>query len=473
MFDRLSEQLTHAFNSIRGRGKITGSNIEKALGEVRAALLEADVDFQVAVDLVAQTKEKALGRKILRGLDPRKAFIKILRDELTKAMGEKPREIDLKGPGPLPIILVGLNGQGKTTFAGKLAHFLKKKHKASPLLVPADTTRPGAKDQLALWAQRAEASLFDSDLSQSPREIALKALEQARDRNHGVVMIDTAGRPHRDAQLMDHIREVKEALDHPGPEILLVVDGLMGREALPMAKAFQEAVGVTGVVLSKMDFDTRGGAALSIRRGAGVPIRFMSTGEKIGDLDLFHPDRLAGRILGLGDVVSLVEKAQEVVDEKEADTMARRLERGKFSIDDFLRQMDTVAKMGGLSSLVKMIPGAQALGKLRDGGLLEGEVRAMRVMANSMTPAERADYKLIGDSRRRRIARGAGTTPKAVGEFLLKFAKMERALGPMVRMAKAGLGPSFPGLGPSGFGQKMRRPKRKRGSAWDGGLFNK
>jgi signal recognition particle subunit SRP54 len=478
MFDNLSEKFADAFKNLQGNGKISESNIEAALKQVRTALLEADVNFKVVKQFINAVKEKALGEKVISGVNPEEQFIKIVNDELATIMGTANEEVNLERDGIVPILVVGLNGQGKTTFSGKLSLHLKKKKSKKVLLVPADTFRPAAKDQLITLAKSMEMDWFDSDLSVHPKEIANSAMAYAKENNYDVVIIDTAGRLHVDDELMGQIKEVRESLNGLDPEVLMVADAMTGQEAVNVAKVFHEAVNLTGVVLSKMDSDARGGAALSIRHVTGVPIKYISTGEKMKDLELFHPDRLAGRILDMGDVVSLVEKAEEAIDQKDAENMMKNLEKGKFTVDDFMKQMDMMKNLGSMSSILKMIPGMG--GMLRQVGDLspaEDEMKRMRVIINSMTKKERQDYKLIKESRIKRISSGSGTTETQVRDFIAKFRQMEKMMGGMMQMMKGGGMPGMPGMPGGGMpgmpglpGGKQKKP-RKKGGKWGGGFF--
>ena len=481
MFDNLSEKFADAFKNLQGNGKISESNIEDALKQVRTALLEADVNFKVVKQFIAAVKEKSLGEKVISGVNPEEQFIKIVNDELALIMGTANEEVNLEREGVVPILVVGLNGQGKTTFSGKLSLHLTKKKSKKVLLVPADTFRPAAKDQLITLAKSMEMDWFDSDLSTHPKVIAEKAMAYAKENSYDVVIVDTAGRLHVDDELMGQIKEVRESLEVFKPEVLMVADAMTGQEAVNVAKVFHEAVSLTGVVLSKMDSDARGGAALSIRHVTGVPIKYISTGEKMKDLELFHPDRLAGRILDMGDVVSLVEKAQDSIDEKDAEDMMKNLEKGKFTVDDFLKQMDMMKNLGSMSSILKMIPGMG--GMLRQVGDLspaEDEMKRMRVIINSMTKKERQDYKIVKESRMKRIAGGSGTTDSQVKDFFQKFRQMEKMMGGMMQMMKGGGMPGMPGMPGAGGGmpglpgmpgQKQKKP-RKKGGKWGGGFFS-
>jgi signal recognition particle subunit SRP54 len=484
MFDQLSEKFSDAFKAVQGKSKINETNIEEALKQVRTALLEADVNFKVVKEFIAKVKEKALGEKVLRGVDPGEQFVKIVQDELAAIMGQANEEVDLERPGPIPVLVVGLNGQGKTTFSGKLSLHLRDKKKKNVLLVPADTFRPAAKDQLITLANSMGMDYFDSDLNLKPHEIALKGFEAAKEQGKDVVIIDTAGRLHVDDQLMDELRDVKKVLTPMRPEVLMVADAMTGQEAVNVSKVFHEAIGLNGIVLSKMDSDARGGAALSIRHVTGVPIKYISVGEKMKDLELFHPDRLAGRILDMGDVVSLVEKAEEAIDQKEAENMMKRLEKGHFTVDDFMKQMDMIKNLGSMGSILKMIPGMGGLMRqVGDMGGAEDEMKKMRVIIDSMTKAERDNYKLIKESRLQRIAKGSGSPESAVKDFIAKFKQMEGMMGGMMQMMKGGMPgmdggmPGMPGMGGApgfrqepGMGKKKKKGKGKKGP-WGGGYF--
>jgi len=462
MFDNLSDKFSSAFKNISGKGKITESNIEDALKEVRTALLEADVNFKVVKEFVAKVKEQALGEKVIKGVNPGEQFTKIMHDELSSLMGEEHKEIDFSRP-ITPILIVGLNGAGKTTFTGKLALYLKSKKKKDVYLIPADNFRPAAKDQLIVHAKNMQVDYFDSDLSMLPKDIVKAGMLEAKKLGKNVVIIDTAGRLQIDDELMGQLVDAKNELKDP--EVLLVADAMTGQEAVNVAKVFDEKVGLTGAVLSKMDSDARGGAALSIRYVTNVPIRFISTGEKMKDLDPFHPDRLAKRILDMGDVVSLVEKAQDVVDEKEAEKMMKRLENKQFSIDDFMKQMEQISKLGSMGSILKMIPGMG--GMLRQVGDLspaEDEMKKMKIIISSMTKKEKDNHKIIGDSRITRIAKGSGTTDSAVKDFLKKFEQMQGMMINVMGMMKGGGMPSIPGMpAMPGFRQEAGSKKKKNG----------
>lgn len=473
MFDILSDKFDSAFKSLRGKARLSEENIEEALAKVRTALLEADVNFKVVRDFIQKVKEQSLGEKVIKGVNPDEQFIKIIHDELCKVMGDANEELDFNRPGPIPVMVVGLNGQGKTTFSGKLALHLKNKKNKKVLLVPCDTFRPAAKEQLQTLARQVEVECFDSNLSLGPVKLAISAMEYARENKFDIVIVDTAGRLHVDNELMEELKQVRGALDSYRPEVLMVADAMTGQEAVNVSKTFHETVKLTGVILSKMDSDAKGGAALSIRFVTGVPIRYISLGEKMKDLELFHPDRLAGRILDMGDVVSLVEKAQDVIDEKDAESMMKNLEKGRFTVDDFMKQMKMMQSLGSMSSIMKMIPGMG--GMLRQAGDLapaEKEMKRMQIIVSSMTKGERQDYKIIKEGRIERIAKGSGNETSQVRDFLNKFRQMEKMMGGFSQMMKGGFPgmPQIPGMPNLGGPQAPKGPKKK-GKAWGKNYF--
>ncbi len=450
MFDTLSDKFQSALKTIQGQHKISESNIEETLKEVKTALLEADVNFKVVKNFIQTVKEQSLGEKVIKGVNPGEQFVKIVNDELTKLMGGEVRELDLASSKPPKVILVvGLNGAGKTTFCAKLALFLRQKYKKNAYLVPADNFRPAAKDQLLTLAKGINVPYFDSDLSMHPRDICKHGISAAQSADCDVVILDTAGRLHVDNELMGQIREVGDSLKHLNPEVLLVADAMTGQESVTVAQSFAEAVPLTGAVLSKMDSDARGGAALSIRAMTGVPIMFFSHGEKMVDLDLFYPDRMASRILDMGDVLTLVEKAQDVIDEKEATDIMKKMEKNKFTIDDFVRQMDMISKMGPLTSLMKMIPGMGGMMKqLGDMGDMQGELNRTKVMISSMTKKERDDHTLFNKEKTRvaRVAKGSGVPVVEVQKFITKFEQMRGMMSSMMKMM-GGMGGMMGGAG--------------------------
>lgn len=461
MFDNLSEKFSDAFRSLRGKNKISEENVEETLKSVKTALLEADVNFKVVKEFVEKVKSEALGEKVLRGVEPGQQFVKIMHDELASLMGGENSELNLNRPPVIPILIVGLNGAGKTTFAGKLALYLRTKNKKDVYLIPADNFRPAAKDQLITHAKNLGVDYFDSDLSMKPVDIVRAGLEQARKLHKEIAIIDTAGRLQVDEELMSQLVDVRKSLDNP--EVLMVADAMTGQEAVNVSKVFHEKVGLTGVVLSKMDSDARGGAALSIRYVTGVPIKFISVGEKMKDLDPFHPDRLAKRILDMGDVLSLVEKAEEAINQDDAMGMMANLEKGKFTINDFVKQMETINRLGSFGSILKMIPGmGGALRQMGDLSPAENEMKKMRVLINSMTKKEREDVDLIDASRRRRIAAGSGHTVQEVNQFIERFGQMRQMMVGMMGMMKGGGLPNIPGMGPvKGFRQAQKQQNQQ------------
>lgn len=465
MFDNLSEKFSDAFRSLRGTNKISEENIEETLKGVKTALLEADVNFKVVKEFVEKVKTEALGEKVLRGVNPGQQFVKIMHDELAALMGGEQEGLNLNRPPVIPILIVGLNGAGKTTFAGKLALHLRNKSKKDVLLIPADNFRPAAKDQLITHAKNLGVDYFDSDLSMKPVDIVKAGLEHARKLHKEIAIIDTAGRLQIDEELMGQLVDVRKSLEKP--EVLMVADAMTGQEAVNVSKTFHEKVGLTGVVLSKMDSDARGGAALSIRYVTGVPIKFISVGEKMKDLEPFHPDRLAKRILDMGDVLSLVEKAEEAINQDDAMGMMANLEKGRFTINDFVKQMETINRLGSFGSILKMIPGmGGALRQMGDLSQAEDEMKSMKVIINSMTKKEREHVELIDGSRRKRIAAGAGRTVADVNSFLDKFNQMQQMMVGMMGMMKGGGLPNIPGMGPvKGFRQAPKSQQAMPGSS--------
>ncbi len=470
MFDNLSEKFSDAFRSLRGKNKISEENIEETLKAVKTALLEADVNFKVVKEFVEKVKTEALGEKVLRGVEPGQQFVKIMHDELANLMGKENEGLNVNRPPVMPILIVGLNGAGKTTFAGKLALFLRNKNKKDVYLIPADNFRPAAKDQLTTHAKNLGVDYFDSDLTQSSVDIVKNGMAEAKKLNKQIAIIDTAGRLQVDEELMGQLVDVRKSLEQP--EVLMVADAMTGQEAVNVAKVFHEKVGLTGVVLSKMDSDARGGAALSIRYVTGVPIKFISVGEKMKDLDPFHPDRLAKRILDMGDVLSLVEKAEEAINQDDAMGMMANLEKGKFTLNDFVKQMETINRLGSFGSILKMIPGmGGALRQMGDLSAAEDEMKKMKVMINSMTKKERENTGIIDASRRKRIASGCGKTVQDVNQFLERFEQMRQMMVGMMGMMKGGGLPQIPGMGPvkgfrqapqaqQPFGQAPKSPKK-------------
>ena len=426
MFENLSEKFQGVLKTLRGHGRISEGNIEEALREVRLALLEADVNYKVVKEFTAAVRSKALGAEVLSSLSPDQHFIKIVHDEMAKMMGGDARELDLARRPPVPVMLVGLQGSGKTTSCGKLALHLQKK-KRRPFLVPADVYRPAAIEQLKVLGAQIGIPVFDSPPSADPVEICRQAVRQADLTGCDTVLLDTAGRLHVDEELMEELRRIKEAVD-PG-DILLVADAMTGQDAVNVARAFHEKVGLTGVMLTKMDGDARGGAALSIRAVTGAPIMFVGVGEKTDALEAFFPDRMASRILGMGDILTLAEKAQETIDEKKAKELTRKIRRSEFTLEDFRDQLVSIRKMGSLEDLLGMIPGMGGkMKELKAAAPDEKELSRVVAIIDSMTRKERENAKIINGSRRKRIAMGSGTTVQDVNRLLKNFQQAEGML---------------------------------------------
>jgi signal recognition particle subunit SRP54 len=439
MFESLSERLQSALGELRGHGKLSSQDVDKAMREIRLALLEADVNFKVVREFVAHVKERALGQEVMESLTPAQQVVKIVNEELTALMGAGDSRLAFSGRPPTVILMAGLQGSGKTTACAKLATFLKKDGKR-PVLVAADVYRPAAIDQLVTLAGRAGVPVYAPGADVDPVDIARQGVEFAREKGD-VAIIDTAGRLHIDEQLMDElVRMRKEIKPH---NILLVIDAMTGQDAVNAAQQFKERVDIDGVILTKLDGDARGGAALSVRAVTGKPIKFASTGEKLGDLDYFHPDRMASRILGMGDVLSLIERAQQNIDEQQAAQMEERLRKAEFTFEDFLVQMKQVRKLGPLSSVVGMLPGIPGLKQLKNVQVDDRQLDRIEAMVLSMTREERRRPEIIDGSRRQRIARGSGHSVQEVNALLKQFREMQK----MVKQLAGGKMPKFgPGM---------------------------
>jgi signal recognition particle subunit SRP54 len=421
MFDTLTQRFESVFSSLRGKGKLTEKDIDAALREVRLALLEADVNVAVVKTFLARVKERALGEDVSKSISPGQQVVKIVHDELINTLGRDTAELARTSP-PLVILMVGLQGSGKTTTAGKLANHLKEKGR-KPLLVAADLQRPAAIDQLETLAGRVGVPIV-VDRKGKPAKLAKQALKEAANTGRDVVIIDTAGRLQIDDALMKELAAVRKAAEPQ--EVLLVVDAMTGQDAVNVAGGFQTQVGLTGVVLSKLDGDARGGAAISVREVTGAPVKFAGVGEGLGDLEAFHPERMASRILGMGDVMTLIEKAETVFDEKEAEKAAKRLQKGEFTLEDFLGQFEAMRSMGPLKDILAMLPGSGSL--LRDVEVDDRDLKRVEAVIQSMTPEERRAPKIIGGSRKRRIASGSGTSPQDVNRVLKQFAEAQKMM---------------------------------------------
>jgi len=432
MLERISDKLTDIVRQISGKAHISEKNIQDAIGEIKLALLEADVSLRVVRRFVNQTTELAAGEKVLRSVSPGQQFVKIVHDKLVQLLGDSRQELKLKGPDTLSVVLLlGLQGSGKTTTAAKLAVALKNAGR-KPLLVAADLVRPAAVEQLSILAEQGGVEIY-KESEKNPVKVVSRALQHARRHQHDTAIIDTSGRLQIDAEMMREIRAVKKAAE--ADEVLLVADAMTGQSAVDIAKAFDEELELTGVILSKFDSDARGGAALSVKSITGRPIKFIGTGEKLGDLEPFYPQRIATRILGMGDVVSLVEKAQEAIDVREAEELQEKLAKASFTLEDYLDQFRRVRKMGSLQSLVEMIPGAR--GAIDESQFDEGEMKREEAIILSMTRAERRNHRIIGPSRRKRIARGSGTAVYDVNKLLKKFEKAKLMMKKMTKNKKA------------------------------------
>ena len=429
MFENLSERLEKSFKILKGQGKITEINVAETLKEVRRSLLDADVNYKIAKEFTNTVKEKALGMNVLTAVKPGQMMVKIVHDELIQLMGGTHVDINIKG-NPAVILMSGLQGSGKTTFSGKLANLLKTKRGKHPLLVACDVYRPAAIEQLKVLGEQIGVPVYSEDGNNDPVKIALNAVKEARATGKDVVIVDTAGRLAIDEQMMNEIAAIKKAIDPE--ETLFVVDAMTGQDAVNTAKEFNDRLNFDGVILTKLDGDTRGGAALSIRTVVSKPIKFVGTGEKLEALDVFHPERMADRILGMGDIVSLVEKAQEQFDAEEAKKLQKKIAKNQFNFNDFLSQIQQIKKMGNIKDLASMIPG---VGKaLKDVDIDDDAFKGVEAIIYSMTPEERENPELINGSRRKRIASGSGTTIQDVNRLLKQFDESKK----MMRMLSKG-----------------------------------
>ena len=423
MFENLSERLERSFKILKGEGRITEINVAETLKDVRKALLDADVNYKVAKTFTDTVKEKAIGQNVLTALKPQQLMVKIVHDELSQLMGGSSVDINLKG-SPAVILMSGLQGSGKTTFSGKLANLLKTKRAKRPLLVACDVYRPAAIEQLKVLGEQLGIPVYSDEENKNPVKIAEAAIRHARNMGNDVVIVDTAGRLAIDELMMNEISAIKQAIQPQ--EILFVVDAMTGQDAVNTAKEFNERLNFDGVVLTKLDGDTRGGAALSIRTVVDKPIKFVGTGEKMDALDVFHPERMADRILGMGDIVSLVEKAQEQYDEEEARRISKKIAKNQFDFDDFMSQIQQIKKMGNIKDLASMIPG---MGKaLKDVDIDDDAFKGIEAIIHSMTPYERANPPSINGSRKNRIARGSGTTIVEINRLLKQFDQMSKMM---------------------------------------------
>ena len=425
MFETLSEKLQRVFKNLRGEGRLTEQHIEEALKEIRMALLEADVNFKVVKQFTERVKSKAVGAEVLQSLSPGQQVVKIVRDELIEILGGTNVRLNFASQPPSVIMLVGLQGSGKTTSSGKLAKWLEKGgHR--PMLVSVDVYRPAAREQLKVIAKDISVKLWEGSPQDKPLQLCQDALREARDTAHDVVVVDTAGRLHIDEALMAELREIKDVI-HPN-EVLFVADAMLGQDAVKSAQQFHEQLGFNGFILTKMDGDARGGAALSIKQVTGQPVKFVGTGEKYDALELFHPDRLVSRIMGMGDILSLIEKAEEVVDKKKAVELQEKLLSDSFTLEDFRDQLKQIRKMGTLEQILGMLPSIGPLKDMQKVKVDEKELVRVEAIINSMTPKERRNHQLINGSRRKRIAKGSGTSVQQVNQLLKQYAQTRKMM---------------------------------------------
>ena len=456
MFDSLSERLEGAFKTLKGESKLTDINIAQSVKEIRRALVAADVNYKIAKEFTDNVKDKALGQEnVLKSVKPGQLMIKIVNDELVELMGGTAAEINLKGK-PAVILIAGLQGSGKTTFSGKLAFHLKNERKKSPLLVACDVYRPAAINQLSVIGDQVKVPVYKETENKNPVEIALKGIAHAQAHNHDVVIVDTAGRLSIDEEMMTEIANIKEAIQ-PN-ETLFVVDSMTGQDAVNTAEAFNQRIDYDGVVLTKLDGDTRGGAALSIKYQVGKPIKFVSMGEQMNTLDVFYPDRMASRILGMGDIISFVEMAERQFDEESAKKLEKKIKKNKFDFNDFLEQIGQIRKMGDLKSLMNMIPGMSKMTKNLD--IDNSAFNKVEAIIFSMTPQERENPEIMNMSRKQRIAGGCGQNIHEINAFLKQFDQMRKMMHKMSKMPGMGMGGNTGGGGGGAVRSKSRRRRR-------------
>ena len=437
MFDTLSDKILANIKKIRGQNKISAENIEETLKDVRMSLLEADVNFKVVKAFVDRVKAKAIGVEVLESINPGQQFVKVVHEELVRTLGGEAVDIDVREK-PSVIFMVGLQGAGKTTSSAKLALFIRQKFGKKVGLVPADVYRPAAIEQLSILAKQNNFPVYPSTLAQKPQQILESAKAWAKEEMLDVLIIDTAGRLQIDEDLMNELQDLKKIWQPH--EILLVADAMLGQQSVNVAEGFHKTLGLTGLILTKVDGDARGGAALSVREVTGIPIKFLGIGEKVGALEVFHPDRLAGRILDMGDVLTLVEKAQGLVDEKSAKESARRMMKNEFTLEDFLSQIQMMKKMGGLESIMKMLPGMGAMQKqMQNMAPPDKEMKKIEAIIHSMTLKERRDPRILNGSRRERIAKGSGTQVQDVNKLVRQFEDSKKMMGNLMKMGGRGM----------------------------------
>ncbi|MFW5659278.1 MAG: signal recognition particle protein [Bacteroidota bacterium] len=433
MFENLQTKLDRAFKTLQGQGKISEINVAETVREIRRALIDADVNYKVAKEFTDKVKEEALGQDVLISVKPGQLLTKIVHTELVKLMGETKSEINFAKKPPTIILMAGLQGSGKTTFTAKLGRMLKKQGR-NPLMAACDVYRPAAIDQLHVLGEEIDVPVYSDKENKDPIDLAKQAVKQAKQNGRDVVIIDTAGRLAVDEQMMDEIGRIKQAIEPH--EILFVVDAMTGQDAVNTADAFNQQLDYTGIVMTKLDGDTRGGAAISIRDVVQKPLKFIGTGEKVDGIDYFHPDRMASRILGMGDVLTLVDRAQEQFDQEESERLQKKIRKNQFDFDDFLKQLDTIEKMGNLKDLVGMIPGVGKM--MKDVDIEDDAFKGVKAIIQSMTTEERKNPKVLNGSRRRRIAKGSGTSVQEVNQLLKQFAEMKKMMKSMNKMMKGG-----------------------------------
>ncbi len=442
MFEKLSDRMTESLRKLSGKSKISEANVEEAIKEVRMSLLEADVNFKVVKRFINNVKDKALGEQVIKGVDPGQQFTKIVHDELVDLLGNEAVGLEVKEQ-PTVIFLVGLQGVGKTTTAAKLSLHIRKKLDKKPALIPVDVYRPAAIEQLKTLGKQIDVPVFDSDPQMKPQQILQQAQSWAKEQEADVVIVDTAGRLQLDQELMTELTDLKK-LWKPS-EVLLVADAMLGQQSVEVAHGFHDQVGLTGLILTKVDGDARGGAALSIREAIGIPIKFLGVGEKQKDLEVFHPDRLASRILDMGDVVTLVEKAQEVIDQDEAQEAADRMMKGEFTAEDFLKQIRQMKKLGSMESIMKMLPGMGGMMKqMKNMTPPDEEVKKIEAIICSMTAEERQDCRIVNGSRKVRIAKGSGTRVQDVNKFVKQVQEAKKMMSGLMKMGMGGGFPKMP-----------------------------
>ncbi len=465
-FESLTDRLGKAFKNITGKGKLSEKNMNDMLREVRMSLLEADVNYAVVKDFIAKVKEKALGTEVMNSLNPGQMVVKIVRDEIVTLLGTEEAPINYKNEGITTVMMVGLQGTGKTTASAKIANVMKKKQKRNPLLVACDVVRPAAIEQLKTLGESIGVEVFSLGVETNALETAKQAMDYAKDKGYDTVLFDTAGRLHIDEALMQELADIKEYVQPD--DILLTVDAMTGQDIVNVASSFHESLSVTGLVLTKLDGDSRGGGILSVRSITNVPVKFVGLGEKIEDLDVFHPDRMADRILGMGDILSLIEKAEEKMDMEASAKSANRMMSGEFTLSDMLVQYEQIEKMGSLGGMMKMLPGMGQMAGQIDEAKADNKLKKSKAIIQSMTPEEREKPEIIRAGRKNRIARGSGTTVADVNRCLSEFEKMKKMMKQVMAMSKSG---KMPNMGAMGGMKNMRAMNKAMRAAKRGRRF--